>query len=371
MRRAYALLLVPVLAVAGCTAGGSGAGDTDRAASGSRTAAPEAGARARQLSGVQVLPGGGDDLALAASKAVFEHSPAVVLASHDERSQATGATLAVAVGAPLLLTPAPTTGTTGTTAATPSPEPVDDGPVAAEVDRLGARTVVAVDDAAADFAGGLDDVDVVRRAARCRRGGEPCRCRCRRCRRAAAPRRAARPSSTASTCQRRSARPASCPGPGRIARRPGGGGDRACRRRRGAPAGHPRPARRPRAGQRAGGRAARPGSLALGERLRRPGAGAAGAGGRRDRRRAARRRSARAARQALRGAVRPPGLRRARRARRAGRRGQRRARRASSPPTTRRPAAAHRSSRRSRSSPPSPPRRSATATTPTSRPSST
>ena len=145
-RRACALLLVP-LALTACT--GSGA-DERTGASSTGTAPAETTARLARPSGLTVLPGSGSGLASAASKSLFERAPVAVLTSADPAAQARAASLAVAVGAPVLLSPDPATG-------------ADAGrPVAAELDRLGADTVVAVDDAAATWAGELDDVEVVR-----------------------------------------------------------------------------------------------------------------------------------------------------------------------------------------------------------------
>jgi hypothetical protein len=75
------------------------------------------------------------ELAIAASRAVFAHAPAVVLlGSADQTGVARAAATAVDLGVPLLLTPG-------------SADPP--GPLAEELDRLDPRTVVAVGDEAA------------------------------------------------------------------------------------------------------------------------------------------------------------------------------------------------------------------------------
>ena len=149
MSRAHALLLVPVLTLTACTAGASGDSARESAPSASATAEPTA--QLAQPTGVQVLGGGASGLATTASRTLYERSPVVVVApAGDGDAQARAAAVAVAAGAPLLLSPAPPE---------PSAAPAND-PVAAEVERLGARTVVAVG-AAGAWAEGLDDVEVV------------------------------------------------------------------------------------------------------------------------------------------------------------------------------------------------------------------
>ena len=149
MSRAHALLLVPVLALTACTAGA--ADDTAAEPPPSAVATAEPTVQLARPTGVQVLGGGASGLATTTSKSLYARSPVVVVApSGDTAAQARAASVAVAAGAPLLLSPAPPG---------PSAAPVDDA-VAAEVERLGARTVVAVG-AAGDWAEGLDDVEVV------------------------------------------------------------------------------------------------------------------------------------------------------------------------------------------------------------------
>ncbi len=145
MSRAHASLLAAVLALTACT------GDTARESAPAATATSEPTAQLAQPSGVQVLGGGASGLATTASRTLYDRSPVVVVApAGDAAAQAQAASVAVAAGAPLLLSPAPPE---------PSAAPADD-PVVAEVERLGARTVVAV--GAADvWAEGIDDVEVV------------------------------------------------------------------------------------------------------------------------------------------------------------------------------------------------------------------
>ncbi len=152
MSRAHALLLAPVLALTACTGSDAGdAGDTARQSSPSAAATREPTASLARPSGVQVLGGGASGLATTTSRALFERAPVVVVAPADDpAAQAQAAPVAVAAGAPLLLSPAPTAS---------SAAPADD-PVLAEVERLGAGTVVAVG-AAATWAQGLDAVEVV------------------------------------------------------------------------------------------------------------------------------------------------------------------------------------------------------------------
>ena len=149
MSRAHALLLAPVLALTACTAGASD--DTAREPAPTASATAEPTVQLARPSGVQVLGGGASGLATTASRTLYDRSPVVVVApAGDAAAQARAASAAVAAGAPMLLSPA---------APGPSAAPTDD-PVAAEVERLGARTVVAVD-GAREWAQALDDVEVV------------------------------------------------------------------------------------------------------------------------------------------------------------------------------------------------------------------
>ena len=150
MSRAHALLLVPVLALAACTAGDADDTARDASVEAAPTAAPSA--TLTRPTGVQVLGGGASGLATRTSAALYERSPVVVVApGGDSGAQARAASLAVAVGAPLLLSPEPPS---------EGAEPADD-PVEGEVERLQARTVVPVGTAARTWADGLDDVEVV------------------------------------------------------------------------------------------------------------------------------------------------------------------------------------------------------------------
>jgi hypothetical protein len=149
MSRAHALLLAPVLALTACTGGSPD--DTARKSAPSARATEQPAAELARPSGVQVLDGGASGLATTASRTLYERAPVVVVAPADDRAaQARAASVAVAAGAPLLLSPAPPQ---------PSAPPQDD-PVRAELDRLGAGTVVTVG-AAKSWADDLDDVEVV------------------------------------------------------------------------------------------------------------------------------------------------------------------------------------------------------------------
>jgi len=159
LRRLSTALLVPALALTACSAASEPAGAPSSAGSAAESAAPAASASPSpevRLAGAQlrvppastVLPGTTAlELATATSTALFASAPVVVLAGDgDLPSQARAATVAEALGAPLLLAPA---------------APAE-GPVAAEVARLAPQTVLAVGAAAATWADALDGVDVVR-----------------------------------------------------------------------------------------------------------------------------------------------------------------------------------------------------------------
>jgi hypothetical protein len=86
------------------------------------------------------------DLAVAASRALYATSPAVVLvAEDDEASLAEAETNAVDLGIPLLLTPV-------VAATDPTPTPGAPDEVAVEIERLGVRTLVTVGDSAGRWA---------------------------------------------------------------------------------------------------------------------------------------------------------------------------------------------------------------------------
>ena len=177
MSRSRALLLGPALLLTACTSAASDTGREDAGGDrGSSSASAPAGSQAASLTeptGVTVVPGeGGSALAAATSEALYAEAPVVVAApAGDLAAQARAASVAVAMGAPLLLSPAATS--SGSTAPAPSgssspspaagsPAPADEGDAtAAEVERLGAEAVLAVGADAATWAPGLDDVDVV------------------------------------------------------------------------------------------------------------------------------------------------------------------------------------------------------------------
>jgi len=151
MPRAHLLLLSALLLPAGttaCTASGTGQA---RPAAESDPAEGVA-AELTRPDGVQLVPGeGGAQLAAATSQALFASAPVVVVAPAGQvPAQARAASVAVGLGAPLLLSPPPGAG--GAAAGASS---------AAEVERLGSAHVVAVGAQALRWAEQLDGVDVV------------------------------------------------------------------------------------------------------------------------------------------------------------------------------------------------------------------
>lgn len=135
--RATAALACLTILVAGCTDDGAGGSGTDD----DPASAPVAPATAVLDAPVTVLPDADPVAAsVSASRALFESSGMVVLAASDDLpALALGASTAVALGVPLLLTPPGTSAPSG-----------GDDPVAGELDRLGAIRVVALGAAAAD-----------------------------------------------------------------------------------------------------------------------------------------------------------------------------------------------------------------------------
>ncbi|RBY84946.1 hypothetical protein [Blastococcus sp. TF02A-30] len=128
--RAVVLSAAIALLAGGCSASDDGEPSVQRAA------APVVSAPGARLT--VVADADPVDQALSTSRALFESAPAAVLAQADDRPGVLlGASAAVGLGVPLLLTPADGDG---------------DGP-AAELARLGARTVLAVGDAEGE---GLD-----------------------------------------------------------------------------------------------------------------------------------------------------------------------------------------------------------------------
>ena len=150
MSRAH-LLLLGALLLPACTSAGMQEADTETAA-GAVSETPDAvSAALTRPQGVQLVPGqGGAELAAATSEALYDGAPVVVLAQADDvPAQARAASVAVGLGAPLLLTPdaaAPAESATAT---------------AQEVERLGAEHVVAFGSEAARWAEDLGDVEVV------------------------------------------------------------------------------------------------------------------------------------------------------------------------------------------------------------------
>ena len=159
MSRAHALLLVPVLGLAACTSAGGASPSSEGAAA--QEASPLTAQLARPT-GVSVLPqDGGEDLAAATSRALFEQAPVVVVApTQDRAAQAGAASFAVATGAPVLLSPpappadADATGSSGSASE-------QTGPAHEELSRLSPEAVVAFGESAATWAQDATDVDVV------------------------------------------------------------------------------------------------------------------------------------------------------------------------------------------------------------------
>jgi len=149
LRRLFTVLLVPALALTACSAASesSGAPPVSSASPSPDAEVEPAGVRLRVPPTSTVVPGTtAPEMAAATTTALFESAPVVVLAGDgDLPSQARAASVAVALGVPLLLAPA------GSASAT----------VRAEVARLAPAAVLTVGPAAATWAGQLDDVDAV------------------------------------------------------------------------------------------------------------------------------------------------------------------------------------------------------------------
>jgi hypothetical protein len=145
------VLILPVLLVPACS--GSEAADVG---SGSGAGEESSPARSRTQPVLQeatagrpdVVPGTtGPELAAATSAALYASAPVVVLAGADDlSSQGPAASVAVALGAPLLLAP-PTSSASSA--------------VVAEIDRLSPQAVLALGRPAQTWAAELDDVEVV------------------------------------------------------------------------------------------------------------------------------------------------------------------------------------------------------------------
>jgi len=148
LRRLSTVLLVPALALTACSAASEPAGVPSAASASPSPEIEAAGARLRVPPASTVVPGTTAlEMATATSTALFASAPVVVLAGDgDLPSQGRAASVAVALGAPLLLAPA---------------APAS-APVVAEVARLAPQVVLAVGTAAATWADALDAVDVVR-----------------------------------------------------------------------------------------------------------------------------------------------------------------------------------------------------------------
>ena len=170
MSRAHALLLLPALALAACTS--ADPQDTSAGPSPAASSPSDDGPRLTTPTGVGVVPGSGGALATATSEALYERAPVVVVApAGDAAAQTRAASLAVAAGAPLLLSPeAPAP---SASASPDEPAPGEDP--AAEVERLQADTVVAVGAEAQTWAEGLDGVDVLAEDAELPQASEPAR----------------------------------------------------------------------------------------------------------------------------------------------------------------------------------------------------
>jgi hypothetical protein len=149
--RLPALLLVPALLLPACSATSeSEEASAQQDASAQEGPSAPSGAVAAELqepsAAAAVATGAGADLAVSTSAALFASAPVVVLAGGgDLPAQARAASAAVSLGVPLLLTEGTADGS---------------GPVAEELGRLSAQTVLTVGDTAGAWAQDLD-VDVV------------------------------------------------------------------------------------------------------------------------------------------------------------------------------------------------------------------
>jgi len=182
-RSAFALLICACLVAAGCTADPAedeGAESAESAESAAATSAPVAPELVQPAAGTTVVPGAGaSELAIATSEALFASAPVVVLAPADDvGAQARAASIAVQLGVPMLLaetaaeaagrastSPSPSGSSTAGESATAgsggaSPDSAATGAMRAELERLGASTVLDVGGASESLALG-DDVTVV------------------------------------------------------------------------------------------------------------------------------------------------------------------------------------------------------------------
>src|SRR5690606_24041475 len=172
-----AAAMVSVLLVAGCTSGDGSQPPVDPPARTAQTALPDAATTV--VDGAEAA-----ELALATSRALYQSAPAVVLVAAGEAAAVGRAgEVAVALGVPLLVTPAPAEagapaeqdapaepddpaerndqaelngpaepdGPAGPDAS-PAPGPGATGEPRAEIDRLGARWVITAGTGAADWA---------------------------------------------------------------------------------------------------------------------------------------------------------------------------------------------------------------------------
>ena len=142
-----ALMFAVSSVLAGCSLGGGSVSPTVSAPEAETTVLPEADAAG---------------LALAATRELYDEAPVVVLAADgDVAAQARAASVAVALGAPLLVTPASGGSADGAASGTEAAG-APAGPVADELERLSTEAVLSFGPEPTRWAGALDrEVDVV------------------------------------------------------------------------------------------------------------------------------------------------------------------------------------------------------------------
>jgi hypothetical protein len=166
VRRGTAIAVAGAVMVVACTGDDDDAdrSERDREQPSSSATGPGAGpartAVRRPTEPTTVVPGeGAAQLAVAATGALFETAPLVVLAPEDDpTAQSRASAEAVELGMPMLLSPAspdpaPAEGSTTTTAAATTASAA----LADELDRLSAETVLAIGTPAVEWAEALDD----------------------------------------------------------------------------------------------------------------------------------------------------------------------------------------------------------------------
>ena len=150
-------MLVPAitlaLAATGCTDSGARSGAPDQAVAGVRANASPDAARAKAPAEATVMLTGAtaQALAIAASGALFDHAPLVLLAAAgDAALQSDAAPVAARLGVPMLLTPAPAPDAPAPDA--PAADAPDSDALVRELDRLDATTILTFGPAAGQWA---------------------------------------------------------------------------------------------------------------------------------------------------------------------------------------------------------------------------